>query len=69
MTTVSTDASDLAVVVLTAARAVPALCYIAPALGSAPPARDYVERIAGAARRHGLPADYVRYIESCADRP
>ncbi len=48
---------------------VPALCYLAPALARRPPARDYVERIAHAARRHGLPAEYVRHIESFADGP
>jgi hypothetical protein len=47
-------------------RAVPALCYVAPALPPRPAAPDYVERVARAAREHGLPADYVRQIESFA---
>jgi nitrobindin-like protein/AIG2 family protein len=45
-------------------RSVPALCYVAPALPPGLAAPDYVERVARAAREHGLPADYLRHIES-----
>ena len=43
---------------------VPALCYIADDLGTAPPARDYVDRILGPARELGFPEWYVRKLES-----
>jgi cation transport regulator ChaC len=42
----------------------PALCYIAPAMAPRPAARDYVDRIAGPAKKYGFPDWYVARIES-----
>jgi hypothetical protein len=42
----------------------PALCYIAPAMAPRPAAGDYVDRIAGPAKKYGFPAWYVARIES-----
>ncbi len=42
----------------------PALVYVAPRMDAAPADPAYVERIVAAARGHGLPADYVRKLES-----
>ena len=42
----------------------PALCYLAPAMETRPAANDYIDRIAGPARKYGFPDSYVRRIES-----
>lgn len=53
-----------AVLVQTTAGAfLPALCYLAPSMTPRPVEADYVERIAGPARRYGFPAWYLERIE------
>jgi len=42
----------------------PALCYIAPVMDAAPPARDYVERIVKPAKEYGFPDWYIERLES-----
>ncbi len=42
----------------------PALCYVCPAMDPRPAAKDYVDRIAGPARRLGFPDWYIQRIES-----
>lgn len=45
-------------------RWIPALCYIAPDLKAKPATTDYIDRIAVAARLHGLPEWYLEHIAS-----
>jgi hypothetical protein len=42
----------------------PALCYLAPAMEPGPAANDYIDRIAGPAKKYGFPDWYVQRIES-----
>ena len=41
----------------------PALCYIAPSMSPRHAVNDYIDRIAGPARKYGFPEWYVRRIE------
>ncbi len=45
-------------------RLLPALCYMPPRRGTAPPDSAYVERILEAARQHGFPSWYVSRLEA-----
>jgi hypothetical protein len=44
-------------------RLLPALCYMPPKRGTAPPDTAYVERLLEAARLHGFPAWYLSHLE------
>jgi cation transport regulator ChaC len=41
-----------------------AFCYIAPALESAAPTNDYIDRIVGPAKEYGFPGWYLARLES-----
>jgi AIG2-like family len=50
-------------------RLLPALCYMPPKRGSAPPNTAYVERLLEAARQHGFPAWYISHLERFRSNP
>jgi hypothetical protein len=50
-------------VLTTGGKTVRALVYLAAESGTGPPQPGYLEGIVGAARLHGLPADYVTQLE------